>query len=163
MKLDDKNLLKALDKVGEQSIIFLSKLLKENDKKASGNLINTLDYDVVKTLNGLTLEILAEPYFTFGGKGRMPFGGKNIHPDYTKAPQGKYVPIKPLQKWALQKGLEDPKGAAFAISRSIAYKGIKPLYAKDKLEKSLIKNISAIIKAGVEKDIQEMINKIYYK
>ena len=109
---------------------------------------------MVDTLNGLTLEIIAAKHFDYVDQGRYPYLGKNFKPDYTKPPMGKWVPYKPIETWVRRKGFAtNTEASAYAISRSIAYKGIKPIYAKDKVEKMLLKNL--VMKKNITKDISD--------
>ena len=58
-----------------------------------------------------SLSILMLSYWKYVNFGRKP---------------GKYVPIGPLEQWAQSKGFENPRGAAFGISKNIKKFGIQP-------------------------------------
>ena len=147
-KLDNKNLSKVLESQGGKAVALLIKILTEADKKATGDLIKSLDYEVITDIHGLTLKILASDHFKYVDRGRKA--------------GSKQPPIKPIQSWIRAKHIVfnglDSKQAAFMIARSIGEKGIKPTYAKDKVNKMLQKNLSEIIKGAVGKDIQDLIN-----
>jgi len=147
-KLDNKNLSKVLESQGGKAVALLVKILTEADKKATGALIKSLDYEVIDTLHGLTLKILASDHFKYVDRGRK---AGSTPP-----------PVRPILSWVRTRhivfnGLSS-KQTAFIIARSIGEKGIKPTYAKDKVNKMLQKNLSEIIKGAVGKDIQELIN-----
>lgn len=103
----------ALQIFGEEYIEEMAKILRKQDKIASGDLIRSLDTRVLKTGFGTsyTLKILAEEYLKYVESGRKP---------NSKAP-----PIEPIKKWTREKGI--PEGLAYPIAKSIGIKGIKPV------------------------------------
>lgn len=148
-QIDFTNLKKQLEILGVESIGFITKILVENDKQVTGNLIKSLDFKIIKDIDGLFLQILAAPYFKNVDDGRRP---------------GKMPPVKPIQKWADKKGIRikntSSQQTAFVIARSISRKGIKPLNITNKLIDNIMRNKDTIIKAGAVKDIQELIDKM---
>jgi len=148
-QLETPNLKKQLEIIGVEAIGFITKILAENDKQVTGNLIKSLDFKIIKGVDGLLLEILAAPYFKYVDKGRRP---------------GKRPPTGPIKKWVERRGIvikgQNSAQTAFVIARSIGLKGIKPLNITDKLTQNIIKNKETIIKAGAIKDIEELIDKL---
>jgi len=148
-QLETPNLKKQLEIIGVEAIGFITKILAENDKQVTGNLIKSLDFKIIKGVDGLLLEILAAPYFQYVDKGRRP---------------GKRPPTGPIKKWVERRGIvikgQNSAQTAFVIARSIGLKGIKPLNITDKLTQNIIKNKETIIKAGAIKDIEELIDKL---
>ena len=148
-QLETPNLKKQLEIIGVEAIGFITKILAENDKQVTGNLIKSLDFKIIKGVDGLLLEILAAPYFQYVDKGRRP---------------GKRPPSGPIKKWVERRGIvikgQNSAQTAFVIARSIGLKGIKPLNITDKLTQNIIKNKETIIKAGAIKDIEELIDKL---
>jgi hypothetical protein len=148
-KLDTTNLRKQLEIIGVEAIGFITKILAENDKQVTGNLIRSLDFKIIKDVDGLFLTILAAPYFQYVDKGRRP---------------GKMPPTGPIKKWVERRGIviknQTSAQTAFVIARSIGKKGIKPLNIMNKLIDNIIKNKETIIKAGAVKDIQEFIDNL---
>ena len=67
--------------------------------------------DVVWNDQTQSLSILMLYYWKYVNFGRVP---------------GKYVPIAPLEEWARSKGFDNPRGAAFGISKNIKKFGIQP-------------------------------------
>jgi hypothetical protein len=149
-KIDFTNLKKQLEILGVESIGFITKILVENDKQVTGNLIRSLDFKIIKDIDGLLLQILAAPYFKNVDEGRRP---------------GKMPPTKPIQKWAERKGIKiknmTNQQTAFVIARSIGKKGIKPLNITNKLIDNIMRNKDTLIKAGAVKDIQNLIDKMF--
>ena len=152
-KLDNKHLKEILESQGGKAVQFIKKLLIDNNKIATRNLINSLDYEVLENLNDLTLRIIASDHFKYVDQGRRP--------------GAKPPPIKPIQSWVRTKGLVfkglNDKQTAFIIATSIGKKGIKPLYAKDKTIKMLMGNLKTIIKGASGKDIQDLLDKVFKK
>ena len=109
--MEDK-LKKALQVFGQEYIDAIDKILRQEDKIATGDLIKSLKPRVIKTGFGTsyTLKVIAEDYLKYVDEGRKAG---------SKAP-----PIKPIQEWARVKGL--PEGLAFPIAKSIGINGIKP-------------------------------------
>lgn len=159
MKLFNKNVEKALNKIGEESIHYVRQLLTEHNKIATGDLINSLDYETVKNINGLFLLITAKSYFQFVDRGRKV----GLKPP----------PIKAILPWVKVKHVQfrnkdtgrfmSYKQTAFMVQRGIANNGIEPLHIKDKLIDNIDKNLNELIRTGAVLDIQEYINKIFFK
>jgi hypothetical protein len=148
--MDSPNLQKQLEIIGVDAIGIITRILVENDKRATGDLIRSLDFQVVKEVSGWMLKLKAESYFKYVDQGRRP---------------GKQPPIKPIQSWIEKKGIKiqgySSKQTAFVIARSIGKKGIKPLNIMDKLINEIITNKAKILKYGAQKDIEELIEKIF--
>jgi hypothetical protein len=111
---------KLLNQFGKDYVNVLVFLLKNNTvpsraglpaypKVASGRLINSIDYRLRETAQGIQFQLLAEDYLQYVDKGRKP---------------GTYPPISAIRKWARIKGL--PKGAEYGIQKNIFKFGIKP-------------------------------------
>jgi hypothetical protein len=118
-KLIDK---KLANEFGKDYVKVMVSLLKNNRpyaKVASGSLVNSINYRLQETANGVNLVLLANDYLTWVDRGRNP---------------GTYPPIQAIQRWVAIKGI--PKEAAWAIRRNIFKFGIKPtrVIAKTRFE-----------------------------
>ena len=111
---------KLLNQFGKDYVNVLVSLLKNNTvpsraglpaypKVATGRLVNSIDYRLRETAQGIQFQLLAENYLQYVDKGRRP---------------GTYPPIAPLLRWARVKGL--PEGAAYGAQKNIYKFGIKP-------------------------------------
>ncbi len=100
---------KIIKLFGSDYIKILTALLKKYDKKATGALINSLDYRLQKTANDIKIIIEANDYIKFVDEGRK---------------RGSYPPIQAISKWAKVKGI--PQSAVFPIAKKIFKFGIKP-------------------------------------
>jgi hypothetical protein len=118
-KLIDK---KLANEFGKDYVKVMVSLLKNNRpyaKVASGSLVNSINYRLQETANGVNLVLLANDYLTWVDRGRKP---------------GTYPPIQAIQRWVAIKGI--PKEAAWAIRKNIFKFGIKPtrVIAKTRFE-----------------------------
>lgn len=135
----------ALEIFGEEYIAEISKILRANDKIASGDLIKSLKTRVFKTGFGTsyTLKIIAKDYLKYVDEGRRA--------------GAKPPPIAPIKKWTQQKGI--PEGLAYPIAKSIGEKGIKPTNVIEKGFKKVLNNISfRQLEDGVEDWVDDLIS-----
>jgi hypothetical protein len=153
--MDNINLKKALDEVGKDLVKTMVKKLIEADKKATGNLIRSVDYKVVETANGVIVQLLSEDYLTNVDEGRRP--------------GAKQPPTKSLDRWVVAKGIapRDDKGKfisrqslKFLIARSIGKKGIKPTNVIKKTINEVYTNKQKLIEKAAIEDINALIDKI---
>lgn len=156
-KFDNKNLSKALEKIGKESVSYLAQLLQQNGKNATGELINSLDYNVVKDIEGLILIIESSDYFKYVDKGRK----KGATPPPLKAILP-WVKVKHIQFRNKDNGrFMTYKQTAYMVQQGISKNGIKALNAKKKLDTWIENNKDKIVKAAGD-DIQVYLNKIFY-
>lgn len=143
------NLRKALEIAGQQSVAYLTQKLSSKGKYATGNLISSLGYRIIKDSQGLSLRLSALDYFKYVDRGRRP---------------GRMPPIKPIQSWIETKGIQiknySSRQSAFIIARSISRKGIKPLNLTEGLMKEMQGQTSLLQKAGM-KDASEILDKMF--
>jgi len=148
-KVEHKELYKALRKIGAESVAFLTQLLTEEGHYATGNLIKSLDYDVIQNVDDLLLKLTGADYFKYVDNGRKP---------------GKQPPIKPILSWVKHKGIKfanhTDKQTAFMIARSIGKKGIKPLHATDKMINNIMQKKTQLLANASAQDISLYLDKI---
>lgn len=142
-------LRKQVEKIGKDLIIELTNELLKADKKASGNLINSLKYEVVEVLGNLMIKLKAQPYLINVDKGRRP---------------GKMPPVSPIMKWIDLKKIKpkdiSKKQLAFVIAKSIGRKGIKPTNVIQKAKDNIIKAKKEILAKAAQKDVMDALSKI---
>jgi len=101
------------NKIGRLIILSLQKELMGQGHKATGNLVNSFEQNVIELPNAMVLEILMDDYGTYVNSGRSS-GGKK-------------VPIDVLIKWIERRGIasgdKEVKNAAFAIQQKIWQEG----------------------------------------
>jgi hypothetical protein len=103
---------KLANEFGKDYVKVMVALLKGNKpypKVASGSLVNSINYKLKDTAEGIQIQLYANDYLQYVDRGRRP---------------GTYPPIRAIMKWASIKGL--PKQAAWAIRQNIFKFGIKP-------------------------------------
>jgi len=148
-KIEHKELYKVLRKIGAESVAFLTQILSENDHRATGNLIKSLDYDVVKDVDTLLLKLTGADYFKYVDNGRKP---------------GKQPPTKPILSWIKHKHIKfknmSDNQAAFIVARSIGKNGIKPLHATDKLITNILQKKSELLANASAQDVSVFLDKI---
>ena len=146
---DYKELKLAVDKLGKEYILELTKQLIAADKKASGKLLRSLNYNDIEVLGNVMLIIEAEIYLLDVDKGRNP---------------GKMPPTSPSKKWIDVRKIK-PKDMtrdqlAFVIARSIKKKGIQPTNVIQKTIDNILKNKTKILAEAASKDVMKQIDKI---
>ena len=148
------NLKKSLEELGVDFIKELTNQLLAADKKATGQLINSLDYKVVEVLDNLLLTILSEPYLKYIDEGRKP---------------GRMPPSQVFIRWIDAKGIvfKNKKGkiikkesTAFLIARSIGKNGIKPTNIIRKTIDNVYSNKTALLEKAAAKDVEALLEKI---
>lgn len=144
-----RNLKAQLDALGREYVAELTQQLISTDKVSTGNLINSLDYEVLETVNGLVLKIIADDYLQYVDQGRRP---------------GKRPPQKAILKWVENKGIkikkQTPSQTAFVIARSIGKKGIKPTNVLKKTQTAIFNNIQTLVNKGISLDINEYLKNL---
>ena len=148
--MEIKHLKEEIDKLGKDVISDLIKQLLSADKKATGQLINSLKYEVLQTVDQVLLKIYASDYFENVDKGRRP--------------GAKQPPIKAIIPWVEIKGIRiknsSVESTAFVIARSIGIKGIPALNMKQKVINNIIKTRTELLQKAFEQDIKENLDQI---
>jgi hypothetical protein len=152
---ENKNLDKAFDGLGKDLVKTLVKNLLSANKKATGNLIRSIDYKVVEKANGFIVELLAADYLTNVDEGRRA--------------GSKQPPLSALDKWVVARKIapRDSKGkflprqqVKFLIARSIAKNGIKPTNVINKTINEVYNNKQKLIEKAAIEDLNALIDKI---
>lgn len=113
------NVYEVMDEYGEQILKEMEAILTKANKRATGKLISSLDYDVEEKDDGV-FDLIIE-YISYG---KFVESGRRAG--------AKQPPINEIIKWLESKKYSARKGknikqAAYAISKTIKVKGIKPL------------------------------------
>jgi hypothetical protein len=143
-------LKEAIDKLGMDVVADLAKQLLSADKKATGELINSLKYEVLEVVDAVMLRIKALDYFKYVDKGRRP--------------GAKPPPVAAIIPWVETKGIiigkNTTKQTAFIIARSIGIKGIQPLNMKQNVIDNIIKTRTQILQQAYKEDIKNHYDEI---
>lgn len=135
---------KVLESYGDETLNTMRNILISNKKLASGDLIESLSYQIVYDGEMLDIEFSMVDYGIYVDKGRKP---------------GKFPPIASIRNWAAQKGIDQK--FVFPIARKIANFGIAPtpfyessiLSGKDKLLRDLEVAMTKDINLWLQKQI----------
>jgi len=153
----DPETIKAEQEWAQQVVTNAKSILLRNKKVATGNLINSIKYQV-----------------DANGKIRFTYAKEGKWVSLRRRPGSRFPPPTPISKWIKQKGIRGNNRdtgkpltnaqLTFLISRSIAEKGIKPLpfmrIALTESIKQLPKNLKkSLVKAEMKK-IRNMIRKL---
>jgi hypothetical protein len=149
-----KDLNKIFEEIGSELVKELTKNLLQLDKKATGDLIRSLDYKVVEKVDGFLVTLLADEHLKWVDEGRRP---------------GKQPPTKALDRWVVARGItmKDKKGkfikresVKFLIARAIGKKGIKPTNVIQKTIDNVWTRKKELIRKAAIEDINALIDKI---
>ena len=108
-----------LRQYGEIYVEWLKEMVEISDSIASGKLLRSIDYKIVKQSENYLLTITSERYLKYVDTGRRP---------------GRMPPVDIIIKWAKLKGIKPNSGTSekaykqlgFAITTKIKKEGIKP-------------------------------------
>lgn len=168
MKDENKNIQEAFDDLGKDLVKTLIKKLLEADKKATGNLIRSIEYKVVVgKAQDIMVDILAAPYLTEVDEGRKP--GKKDSKGIWRSSKDKGFPTKALDKWVVARGLAPRNkkgkfvsraGMKFAIGQKINRDGIKATNVIQKTIDEVYKTKQQLIQKAAIEDINAMVDKL---
>jgi len=115
-----KELESLIEEFGDEIVTSIIQKLIEKDKRASSDLINSINYQIVTdSENSINLKIFAEDYFKWVELGRKE-NSREAPVDKTKLPR-----IGPLKKWCQIKGISNVN-FPYKLRYSIYFNGIKP-------------------------------------
>lgn len=139
---------KSINEIGEKLVKEVMDLIIKKDKIATGRLLRSIDYKVLKSINGFTIQLLGEPYLMKVNDGQDP-GTRPAVSDILS-----WVKAKPVKF-----GSMSDQSTAFIIARSIERKGIQPTRIVEEAIDNTLRNIDSIIRKGIELDIEKILNK----
>jgi hypothetical protein len=128
----------ALNKFAKYVVSQSKANLTRQKRNASGNLRNSLDYDLTVSKNSFSLEFIMTEYGMFVDEGVR--GSKSTYPEsrdsrFRYTGRFKTIPTAALDKWVIRKGIKgvrDEKGRfikrdslKYVIAKSIYEKGIR--------------------------------------
>lgn len=131
------NLIKLLNKIGEEARDSYKEKLKKGDAIASGKLYNSVNYRVVSTGTGVRLEFTLLDYW--------------IHVEEGRKAGGKMPPISSIRSWMVTRGIPETPGGAYRIARAISKRGIKPRPYMKEVKKE-IRSWSSEIQKAIKSD-----------
>ena len=127
-------------------------------KVASGNLRDSVEYQIARTENSYQVDLLADRYINNVSDGR-----KKGYPK-SKEDQGF---LENLIKWVLIKGKasddKSARAAAWAIRESIFQKGIPATNIIEFAIEQIDRQIDEMVTAAIDKDIKNHFNEMFNK
>ena len=115
MKDDLKPISDLLDVIGKEMVAEAKKNLEIQGRKASGELIRSVNYAVNKNDNGTwTLEIVINPP-----------GDRYVQYTEIGRPPGRQPPVDNIKQWIREKAIGIPQSAAWPIAKTIGKKGYR--------------------------------------
>lgn len=151
MEQEYKNLTKVLNDFGVEFVNLLADKIIEADGIASGEMLNTLDFNVRKEGLYYTFTVYLKhtdyfPYFDQGTRPHWP----------PKDPIIKWIQDKPIYPEADANGkLPTVEQLAFLISRKISQDGTEARNVFDAAKKELIPKYEQLFADALAKDIME--------
>jgi hypothetical protein len=131
----------GLDIIGQFIVDQLVKILDDQGHRASGQLQDTMRYQITETSGGFDISIYAKDYAKYVEQG---------------VPPGTWVSVEKLAKWVNDKGIAtgeiEVKNLAYAIQRKIFDKGTIQFREKKKgfVEVFIDEQAKAIFKMAVD-------------
>lgn len=170
-----ENLERYLNSFGKYIVKQSRTNLTKAKKNVSKNLYNSINFKVVTTTEGFTVQFFMADYGTFIDKGVSGNKQQRSYKDYT----GKTVispykyttkqpPSRLLDKWIVKRGIAprdeggrfvSRKSISFLIARSIKVKGIKSTSFFQRPMQLGLENFGKDILKALKEDIVEGLNK----
>jgi hypothetical protein len=120
----------VLNQFGEDVIQEMIKILIQNKKMNTGNLIRNLNFKFVEIADNIVMQLSAPEYAIYVEKGRLP---------------GKYAPVSAIKQWCRTKGIKE--ALAYPINKKIFKFGIKATpFVRQGFNNALIKDRDMLIK-----------------
>jgi hypothetical protein len=114
-------IVELLNQIGEEVSFRIVKILELNNKVATGNLVDSIEYIVGNTKDGkYTLKVLGDYYLKNVNYGRRP---------------GKFVPVSDLKEWMKVRNI--PEQYSYPINQKIKRDGIKGLFFLERVLKDI--------------------------
>ena len=146
-------LKQALEKVGQELKLAMQEQLKKNGSDVTGNLSNSIDYEVRENGDGYQLARIMNTYgiYVDQGIGRGP---------------GKMPPVTDIMEWLSLKRIPTPTGMekesfAFIIARKIGKRGTNPRprpFINNSITKVMRDIGESLIAEGATDEIVEAVN-----
>lgn len=149
-----ENLTKALNDLGGLIRDTYADELSVDEKRATGDLIDTLDYIVVSGDDSFAVSLKMQDYWKYV---EYDSEWSNYPPPYSKILQ--WVKVKNILPHPDKDGnLPTQEGLAWAIRHSIKENGIKGGHQLERTLDGARNTIDKVITDAIQKDIDEMIN-----
>jgi len=146
-ELKDLKLWDALNALGEDYVEKIGRILKDENKVASGNLLRSLGWEVLPEVDKLILNLYSDFYLEYVAKGRRA--------------GAKPPPYRALIPWIQRRGIvfqgKSQKTTAIIIAKSIGKKGIKPVSQITDTLRNIFRNKEDFIAKAAREDIEDIV------
>lgn len=151
--MEHNNLRRVLEEFGRDFVNLVQDKIIEADGIATGNMLNTLDFDVVQENGHLTVYLLHTDYFQYYDKGSSP----HFPP---REPIMRWIQDKPVYPTADDNGrLPTVEQLAFLIARKISEDGTEGRDVFETAKAQLIPMYEEKIAEAVRDDfVEEYLN-----
>jgi hypothetical protein len=155
--MEFKELETELNIVGAFMANILIAEIVAKGKVASGNLRDSVEYQITRTENSYQVDLLADRYINNVSDGRKK--------GYPSGGDGSF--LKALIEWVKIKSIESDdkkaKAAAWAIRESIFQKGIPATNIIEFAIEQIDRQIDEMVTAALDKDIKNHFNEMFNK
>jgi len=148
-----KNVNDKLNDLGRLLVEIFKAQIRAQNKVASGNLLDSVEYQVEIGGNFSAVKVFAADYFRYiveGRKAGYPSGG-----------DGSF--LRNLIEWVRVRGLESDdkaiRSAAYAIRESIFKNGIPPVDLLAFAQKEIEREVDQQFTEALNKDVQELLDR----
>ena len=147
----------AMEQYGEALVIEIVQQLKNAGKEATGKLAKSVSYELIETLDKISVGIKALDYFDVVDGGRR----KGAAPPPTGAII-KWINVKGIKGRNPKTGkIQSQKSTAFAIAKGISKNGIKPTFVVKKSLRKLKSLQAKLLTDAAVEDMTKMIQGIF--
>lgn len=141
-------LTRALELLGEDYVSKMTEILLAKDKRATGELIRSLGWEILPEVDKMVLILTAASHLEYVQNGRRA--------------NSKPPPYRVLLPWMRARGIkfqgQTEKGTAIIIAKSIGKKGIKPVREIKQTLKNIYDNKADLIARSAREDIEDLVN-----
>lgn len=144
---------KTFEEYAQQVVDLQRNFLVSKGKVASGDLVNSIGYQIVNSAKGKSIEFLADDYW--------------VYVEYGRRAGDKFPPPQPIAQWIRERRIRPNAGVTqqqlvYLISRAIADKGIRPTPFVEASEQAVLKFIEgeSLLQAFEEDVLNNIPNEI---
>ena len=153
MAITFENTQKTFEDFAQEVVDLQRNFLVSKGKIASGDLVNSIGYQVVESAKGKSVEFLADDYW--------------VYVEYGRRAGDKFPPPQPIAQWIRERRIRPSAGVTqeqlvYLISRAIADKGIRPTPFVEASEQAVLKFVEgeSLLQALEEDVLNNIPNKI---
>lgn len=153
------NLKRVLEEFGNELRNAYQDKLIQDDKIATGELLNSVEYKIDYDDRSITLSLQLAEYWKWVEEGREP----GAYPPWDDPNEGilNWIKMKPVVPEERNGVLPTEKQLSFLIARKIAEEGIEPGYQLRDAKKDLMDDFEEKIDEAITLDVQQYLDVIF--